>query len=96
MKTCKICDSKMNFSVYAKRKVGFDSTIETIKFTKDGTEFELNKEQVEEMQAVLAGKRFCLSFFQTKGDYSPYQVILCSTEDGKQLNATTFDGESDS
>ena len=81
----------MNFSVYAKRKVGFDSTIESIKFIKDGIEFELNEEQVEEMQAVLAGKRFCLSFFRTKGDYSPYQAILCSTEGGKQLNATAFD-----
>ena len=62
MKTCKTStnSSKMNFSVYAKRKVGFDSTIETIKFTKDGTEFELNKEQVEEMQAVLAGKHLIL------------------------------------
>jgi hypothetical protein len=86
----------MNFSVYAKRKVGFDSIIETIKFTKDGTEFHLNKEQVDEMQAVLAGKRFCLNFFQTKSDYSPYQVILCSSENGEQLNATTFDDESDS
>jgi hypothetical protein len=86
----------MNFSVYAKRKVGFDSTIETIKFTKDGTEFHLNKEQVDEMQAVLAGKRFSLSFFQRKADYSPYQVILCSNENNEQLNATTFDDESDS
>lgn len=85
----------MSFSVYAKRKVGFDSTLETIKFTKDGVEFELNKEQIEEMQAVLAGNRFSLSFFETKGDYSPYQTILCSSEDNKQLHATTFDDESD-
>jgi hypothetical protein len=86
----------MNFSVYAKRKIGFDSTLETLKFVKDGVEFELNKEQVEEMQAVLAGKRFALSFFETKGDYSPYQTILCSSKDGQQLHATTFDDESDS
>lgn len=86
----------MSFLVYAKRKAGFDSTLETLKFTKDGTEFELNKEQIEEMQAVLAGKRFSLSFFETRGSYSPYQIILCSSKDNKQLHATTFDDGSDS
>lgn len=81
----------MSFTVYATKTVGFDSKVQSITLIKNGIEFELNSEEFKEMQEVLAGKRFCLSHFDHRGDYSPNKVTLCSSKDGKQYNAVTYD-----
>lgn len=83
----------MNFSVFAAKTVGFDSQIESIKLIKNGIEFELNAEEFKELQDVLAGKKFSFAHFDHRGDYAPYKVTLCSSEDGKQYCAATYDNE---
>jgi hypothetical protein len=81
----------MKLSVYAAKTIGFDSKVETVKLIKNGVEFDLNAEEFDELQAVLAGKRFCLSFYADKSDYRPYKSILCSSADGKQYDTFTHD-----
>lgn len=83
----------MSFSVIATKTTGFDSQVENIKLIKNGIEFELNAEEFKELQNVLDGKRFSLAYFDNKGDYTPYKVTLCSSNDGKQYNAVTYDNE---
>lgn len=81
----------MSFSVFATKTVGFDSQVESIKLIKNGIEFELNAEEFKELQDVLAGKRFSFTHFDHRGDYTPHKVTLCSSKDGKQYNAVTYD-----
>ena len=83
----------MSFSVIATKTTGFDSQVENIKLIKNGIEFELNAEEFKELQNVLDGKRFSLAYFDHRGDYTPYKVTLCSSNDGQQYNAVTYDNE---